>query len=137
MNLDLQTDPSNILVVDDEKAVRFTYGLALSNAGYTVFYAENGEEALKLLGNDNINVIFLDLNLPDMSGLELCAQVRCVWPNAYIIAITGYAAHFDITGCYNAGFDDYLEKPIGSNLLQTSVIKAFKQIKKMKQSNKL
>jgi CheY-like chemotaxis protein len=129
MNEGLQKVPSNILVVDDEEAIRYTYDLALSDAGYTVFYAESGEEAFAILRDEDINVIFLDLNLPDISGIELCRQVRCVKPNACILAITGYATHFDIAECYQAGFDDYLEKPVSLDLLQTSAFKAFKQVK--------
>ena len=129
MNEGRQKEPSNILVVDDEEAIRYTYDLAISDAGYTVFYAECGEEAWEILGDEDINVIFLDLNLPDMSGIELCRQIRCVKPNAYILAITGYATHFDIAECYQAGFDDYLEKPVSLELLQTSTFKAFKQVK--------
>ncbi len=102
MNEGRQKEPSNILVVDDEEAIRYTYDLAISDAGYTVFYAECGEEAWEILGDEDINVIFLDLNLPDMSGIELCRQIRCVKPNAYILAITGYATHFDIAECYQA-----------------------------------
>ena len=134
MNEDLQKEPSNILAVDDEEAIRYTYDLALSDVGYTVFYAESGAEALEILRDEDINVIFLDLNLPDISGIELCMQIRCVKPKAYILAITGYATHFDIAECYQAGFDDYLEKPVSLDLLQTSAFKAFKQIKEVEYS---
>lgn len=129
MNEDQQKEALNILVVDDEEAVRTAYALALNNARYTVFFAEGGAEALTLLGDNDINVIFLDLNLPDMSGIELCRKVRCIKPKAYIVAITGYAGHFDSAACYQVGFDDFLEKPVSLNLLQTSAFKAFKQVK--------
>ena len=134
MNEGLQKEPSNILVVDDEEAIRYTYDLALSDAGYKVFFAESGEEALEILGDEDINVIFLDLNLPRKSGIEWCRQIRCVKQNAYILAITGYATHFDIAECYQAGFDDYLEKPVSLDLLQTSALKAFKQVKEAEYS---
>jgi len=119
-----------VFVVDDEEAVRFAFDLALSDAGYDVFYAEEGEEALKILRGEDFNVIFLDLNLPDMSGVELCRGIRKMKPYASIIAITGYASHFEIVECYAAGFDDYLEKPVSLDLLLTSVLKAFKKSKK-------
>ena len=124
-------ESKKILVVDDEEAVRYLYDLALSDAGYTVFYAEGAEEALGVLNDENIDVMFLDLNLPDMSGIELCRRIRCDKPNAYIIAITGYSLIVDISECYEAGFDDYLEKPVGLDLLLTSVLKAFKKTKKL------
>lgn len=48
-----------------------------------------------------------------------------------VIAIAGYSAHFDNSGCYQAGFSDYLEKPVSLELLQTSILKAYKQIKEV------
>ena len=105
-------EPKIILVVDDEEAVRYLYDLALSDAGYVVFYAEGAEEALEILNDENIDVMFLDMNLPDMSGIELCKQIRLIKPKAYITAITGYANQLDILKCFEAGFDDYLEKPV-------------------------
>ena len=51
-------------------------------------------------------------------------------PDGRIIAITGYASHFEITECYHAGFDDYLEKPVSMDLLLTAVLKAFEKTKK-------
>jgi len=134
MNESLQKEPSNILVIDDEGSIRYTFDLAISDAGYTVFYAESGAEALEILRDEDINVIFSDLNLPDINGIELCRQIRCVKPNAYILSITGHAANFDIAECYQAGFDDYLEKPVSLNLLQISAFKAFKQVKEVEYS---
>ena len=120
-----------ILVVDDEEAVRYLYDLALSDAGYVVFYAEGAEEALEVLSDENIDVMFLDLNLPDMSGIELCRRIRSDKPNAYIIAITGYSSFVDISECYEVGFDDYLEKPVSLDLLLTTAYKAFERTKKL------
>lgn len=123
-------EDKKILVVDDEEAVRYLLDIALSDKGYSVFYAEGAEEALGILSDENIDVMFLDLNLPDMSGVELCRRIRKDRPNAIINAITGYSMMFDITECYRAGFDDYFEKPISLYLLMTSVLKAFKKRKK-------
>jgi CheY-like chemotaxis protein len=106
--------------------------MALNRAGHEGFYAETGEQALEILkGEEKIHIIFLDLNLPDMSGVELCRRIRMDRPNAVINAITGYAPFFDITGCYQAGFDDYLEKPISRDLLFTSIYKAFQKTKEL------
>ena len=124
-------EPKKILVVDDEEAVRYLFDLSLSDAGYTVFYGEGAEEAFEILSDENIEVMFLDLNLPDMSGIELCRRIRCDKPNAFIIAITSYSSFFDIGECYEVGFDDYLEKPVSLDLLLTTAYKAFERIKKL------
>ena len=123
-----------ILVVDDEEVVRYLYDLALNDAGYVLFYAERAEEALEILSDENIDVMFLDLNLPDMSGIELCRRIRSDQPNAYIIAITGYSSTVDISECYEAGFDDYFEKPVSLDLLLTTTYKAFDRTKKMEKA---
>ena len=118
-------EPGNILVVDDEETIRTVFDLAITRAGHTGCYAKSGYEALDILKTEkNINVIFVDLNLPDMSGVELCSRIRTDRPEAVINAITGYAPFFDITECYRSGFDDYLEKPIGADRLMTSIHKA-------------
>ncbi len=122
-------DLRKILIVDDEEAIRYLYDLVLSDKGYTVFYAEGAEETFEILIDEDIEVIFLDLNLPDMNGIDLCKKIREFKPDAVINAITGYASFFDITECYEAGFDDYLEKPLSMDLLLTSVFKAFEKTK--------
>lgn len=123
-------DLRKILIVDDEEAVRFSFDLVLSDAGYNVYWAEDGEEALQIIRDEDIKVIFLDLNLPHMSGVDLCRKIRKMKPDVSITAITGYASHFEIEDCYHAGFDDYLEKPVSLNLLQTTALKAFEKTKK-------
>ncbi len=127
-------EPKKILVVDDEKVVRYLCDIASRDKGYTVFYAEGAEEALAILNDENIDVMFLDLNLPDMSAIELCRRIRSDQPNAYIIAITGYSAIVDINECYEVVFDDYLEKPVSFDLLLTTTYKAFESTKKMEKA---
>lgn len=124
-------EPKSILIVDDEETIHSIFDLALSHAGHTGCYAESGEEALEILKlEEKINVIFLDLNLPDMSGVELCSRIRMDRPDAVINAITGYAPFFDITECYRSGFDDYLEKPINADRLFTAIYKSVERQKK-------
>ena len=130
MNKIQTDDPKKILLVDDEEIIRSIFELALIQTGHIGCYAQSGEEALEILRReDEINVIFLDLNLPDMSGVELCSYIRSARPQAVINALTGYAPFFDITECYHAGFDDYLEKPISSERLFTSIYKAMESTK--------
>ncbi len=69
--------------------------------------AQNAGEALKVLEKDDINVIFLDLKLFGVNGIELCRQIKALKLLSVIYAITGWAALFEIKECRNAGFDDY------------------------------
>jgi CheY-like chemotaxis protein len=117
-----------ILIVDDDEAVRCLFDDLFSDSGYTVRSAENAEEALTVLGSDAIDVIFLDLKLFGMNGIELCRQIRKVKPISIIYAITGWATLFDIEECREAGFDDYFRKPVKLEVLTKAVEDAFEKL---------
>ena len=121
-----------ILVVDDEKSIRDLFTSALSDAGYDVHLAENGEEALDILERQEIELIFLDLKLFGMNGIELCRQIRKAKPIAIIYAMTGWSGLFEIEECREAGFDDYFKKPISLDTLLRSVEDAFEKLRRWK-----
>src|SRR2546430_12289419 len=66
----------HILVVDDDKGILITLRSSLEQNGYVVYSAESGEEALEVFAQHRIDLIVLDLKLPDISGLEVCKKVR-------------------------------------------------------------
>jgi CheY-like chemotaxis protein len=117
-----------ILVVDDDEVIRYMYKKTFKNAGYSVRSAETAEEALEILQVENIQVMFLDLNLPGMSGLELCRQIRSSNPIALLYAVTGYTSIFEFAACREAGFDDYFKKPVDINLLLKGASDAFEKL---------
>jgi DNA-binding response OmpR family regulator len=121
-----------ILVVDDERSIRDLFTSALSDAGYDVYLAENGEVALDILGKQDIELIFLDLKLFGMNGIELCRQIRKTRPIAIIYAMTGWSGLFEIEECREAGFDDYFKKPISLDTLLRSVEDAFEKLRRWK-----
>jgi len=73
---------NKILVVDDEEAIRELLERAFTKAGYTVCCAGSGEGALEVLKQEDIQVMFLDLKLPELNGVELCSQIRKDKPNS-------------------------------------------------------
>lgn len=119
-----------ILVVDDEKMIRDMLEKAMSREGYTVICTESGEEALGILDDKKIFVMFLDLKLPGMNGLELCRQIRDINPMAIAYAITGYASHFELEDCRDAGFEDYFTKPVDLKTLFKAAADGFEKIKR-------
>jgi CheY-like chemotaxis protein len=121
-----------ILVVDDEKMIRDMLEKALGREGYTVICAENGEEALQILEKEQIFVMFLDLKLPGMNGLELCSHIRENFPMAVVYAITGYMSHFELSDCRKVGFDDYFTKPVDLKTLFKAAGDAFDKISRWK-----
>jgi CheY-like chemotaxis protein len=98
-----------ILVVDDEDTIRDLLEYSLGKAGYSVRSVASGEEALEILSQESIPVMFIDLGLDlgTINGFELCEQIRKENPNAIIYALTGYAKLFDPHEFRKAGFDDY------------------------------
>ncbi len=117
-----------ILIVDDEKMIRDMLEKAFTREGYLTRSAESGEEALDLLAREKIKVMFLDLKLPGMNGLELCKQIRSENPMAIMYAVTGYASLFELSDCRDVGFEDYFTKPVDLKTLFKAANDAFDKI---------
>lgn len=110
-----------ILVVDDEDSIRNLFGEIFKEQGYKVFLACDGTAALNILSKNDIHVMFLDINMPGMNGIELCQKIREINPGAYICAVTGYVDAFDPDECRGAGFDDFFSKPVElANLIEAA-----------------
>jgi len=118
----------NVLVVDDEPAIREKLTSIFEKEGYRVFSAESAEDGLELLQQWNIQVMFLDLNLPGMNGLDLCRTIRKTNPVACLFAVTGYQSLFELADCREAGFDDYFTKPVKARLLTGAARSAFDRL---------
>jgi len=123
----------SILVVDDESSIRQQFAMVLSRSGYDVRAAGRPDEALQMMRENPAEVVFLDLNLPGMTGLELCREMRKSWPWTIAIAVTGYASLFELLDCREAGFEDYFIKPVSLNDLLEAAAGAFKKIDRWKQ----
>jgi DNA-binding response OmpR family regulator len=123
---------NKILIVDDEKAIVSLMEQAFSRAGFEVRSAQSGEEALELLKQNRIQVMFLDLNMPGMDGIQLCKEIRKDMPMAMIFAVTGYASLFELTDCREAGFDDYFKKPVNIKTLVKTAEDALEKINRWK-----
>jgi DNA-binding response OmpR family regulator len=121
-----------ILVVDDEASVRDLFQSFFTEEGHDVLLAEGGQEALIILKLHDIDVIFIDLKLFGMNGIELCRQIRKTKPVSMIYAMTGWSALFEIGECREAGFDDYFEKPLDMEQLLLLVEQAFERLERWK-----
>ncbi len=119
-----------ILMVDDEDMIINLYKEAFAQAGYSVRTAESAEEALEIMKQEQFWVIFLDLNLPGMTGVELCRKIRAEWPMVIAYAVTGYASLFELSDCRDAGFEDYFTKPTKLQDLIDAAEYAFKKLER-------
>jgi len=119
-----------ILVVDDEVLILDLLREVFQSAGYTVLTAESGEEALKILQHESIMVMFLDIKLPGISGIELCKKIRVENQICIIHAMTGYNNIYGLLECRAAGFDDFFIKPVRMNLLKKAAQDAFDKLER-------
>lgn len=125
----------HILVVDDEPAMRDVMSSAFRDEGYDVTTAESGEEALAILQNEPIQVQFLDLQLPGMTGLELCEAIHERNPIAISFAMTGYVSVFHLIQCREAGFEDFFVKPFKVELLLKVADQAFEKLERWRRGH--
>ena len=100
----------NILVVDDEPMIREAVASYLEKQGYHVFLAETGKAAFEVFEREKIAFIVLDLMLPDISGEELCAEIRRR-SRVPIIMLTARTMEEDMLNGLKIGADDYITKP--------------------------
>jgi len=100
-----------ILVVDDEPAVRTALGRALRLGGYEVEAAEDGSQALTALANASHDAVLLDILMPGIDGLEVCRALRRRGDHVPILMLTARDAVSDRVAGLDAGADDYLVKP--------------------------
>lgn len=100
-----------ILVVDDEQAVRESLRRSLSFNGYDVLLAPDGVEAIAIVQDENPDIMVLDVNMPNMDGLEVCRTLRSEGWGRPILMLTARDGVSDRVAGLDAGADDYLPKP--------------------------
>ena len=116
---------TTILVVDDEEDIRDLCARALSD--YRILQAENGREALDLLGNESIDLLLVDVMMPLMNGLDLLLKVKERDPDQLVIVMTGYADKEIILRALKADADDFIQKPLSLLQLKSSVEKVLEK----------
>jgi two-component system KDP operon response regulator KdpE len=114
-----------ILIVDDDQAVVKLLQALLHEYGYEALAAFDGTEAIRTATMEVPDLILLDLLLPDMDGLEVCRRIR-EWSPVPIIVLSGKIDQEDKVHCLDAGADDYVTKPFGSEELRARIRTAFR-----------
>jgi CheY-like chemotaxis protein len=110
-----------ILVAEDNAVNRLLVTALLTKRGYTVITAVNGREALAAVTRDAFDLVLMDVQMPEMDGLEATAAIRkleaVTGAHVPIIALTAHAMKGDREICLAAGMDEYLSKPIDAEQL--------------------
>ncbi|MGL4878257.1 response regulator transcription factor [Paraclostridium dentum] len=117
----------NILIVDDEKKITQVVKAYLDKEGYNCIAANNGEQALKYLTNNNFDLIILDRMLPDINGESICKKIRET-SMVHIIMLTAKTEDEDRIEGFNIGCDDYVCKPFNVKELVLRVKAVFRKL---------
>lgn len=120
----------NILVVEDEEAIREFVIINLKRAGYNVFEASSGEQALQIYeqNNGNFTVVLLDIMLPGIDGFAVCRKLREKSKTLGIIMLTAKTQELDKVGGLMIGADDYVTKPFSPSELVARIDALFRRL---------
>src|SRR5665647_2627755 len=113
-----------VLVVDDDPVVAKSFDRVLSAKGYAVITASSGQEALNKLEAEDYDVVFTDIKMPGMSGLEMAEQVKQRRPWLPVVIVTGYGSPDNEARAEAAGVSGFLRKPLSPEMIEGSAQKA-------------
>ncbi len=117
-----------ILIIDDNVSTLKVIKAILSEEGYVVFTASNAKDALSIVQTEKINVILLDLKMPDMDGLELYKKIAQIDKKVVVIIMTAYGTIESAVNAMKLGIEDYIQKPLNYEELKITVAKIFEKI---------
>jgi two-component system alkaline phosphatase synthesis response regulator PhoP len=131
--MDVAADNSNVLVVDDEGAIRYSVSKTLQRVGYNVAEASSGEEALDMLRQGNFDVVLTDIRMPPgLDGVELVRRIKEMDADTIVILMTGYPSLSTAVEALRLGAHDYLIKPSSSQDIRQSVAKGVERSRNLK-----
>jgi two-component system KDP operon response regulator KdpE len=101
----------SVLIVDDDPTFRKGLAASLKASGYSVDLARNAEEALHYVRERPVDIVLLDINMPEIGGVEACQRIRTLAPRSGILMLTVREGEDDKVRALGAGADDYITKP--------------------------
>jgi CheY-like chemotaxis protein len=112
----------NILIAEDNPVNQKVTQLMLQRIGHRADLAANGQEVLRAMENRAYDLVLMDIQMPDMNGIEATKHIRSRWQQGpKIIAITSFDPEFCREQCFSAGVDDFINKPIRMNELGAAI----------------
>jgi len=126
--------PANILIIDDEPNINMYIERFLVQQGYSVFTAGTGNDGLHITNENSVNLAIIDLNLPDINGIEVLSELKKIDRDLPVILMTGQASIETAVVAVKAGAFDYLTKPIDLmhlDLLLTRALEGAEQKKEL------
>lgn len=118
----------NILITDDEQSQRLILSGYLKQKGYNIFEAASGDEALKIAGNNLIDIVLSDFRMPDMNGIDLLIKLKEKNPEIAVVIITAFGTVENAVKAMKEGAFDYLTKPVDLDELDLIVKRVFERM---------
>lgn len=113
-----------VLVVDDDPVIARSFDRVLSGKGYAVITARDGNEALRKLRDEKYDVVFTDIKMPGMSGIEVAERIKATQPWLPVVIVTGYGTDENEARAEAAGVSGFLRKPLSPEMIEGSARKA-------------
>ncbi len=113
-----------VLVIDDDAVVGRSFDRVLSEKGYEVSTALSGEEALDTIENTEFDVVFTDIKMPGMDGLEVAERIKARCPWTPVVVITGYGTEENEARASVLGVSGFVHKPLTPEIIESVTLKA-------------
>lgn len=115
-----------ILVVDDDAVVGRSFDRVLTEKGYEVSTVLSGEEGLKKIGTDGFDLVFTDIKMPGMDGLEMAKRIKEMNPWMPIVVVTGYGSQANEAKAEEVGVTEFLRKPLTPETIEQVTLKTLR-----------
>jgi len=124
----INPEQTTILIIDDDQNVRKSIGVYLEDSSFIVLQAENGREGLDMILSLHVDIVLLDLRMPEMDGIELLSIIRKDFTDTPVIVVSGAGVLQDAIEALRLGAFDYITKPIlDMAMLENSIINALER----------
>ena len=126
-----------ILIVDDERSIRNSLKEILDDEGYDVDVAENGQQGVEMVEKEKYDVIFCDIKMPVMDGVETLAKLTSMGIDSAVVMISGHADVATAVDCIKKGAFDFIEKPLDLNRILITIKNAKDKVHLVKETKSL
>ena len=130
----IKTNSMKILIIDDERAIRNSLGEILSDEGYDVDVAEDGAQGLSLVDKEKYSIIFCDIKMPGMDGIEVLDKLMTMGVDAAVVMISGHGDISTAVECIKKGAFDYIPKPLDLNRILITIKNATDKVSLVKET---
>ncbi|ENU1934423.1 two-component system response regulator GlrR [Salmonella enterica] len=119
--------PAHLLLVDDDPGLLKLLGMRLASEGYSVVTAESGQEGLRILNREKVDLVISDLRMDEMDGMQLFTEIQKVQPGMPVIILTAHGSIPDAVAATQKGVFSFLTKPIDKDALYKAIDEALEQ----------